>query len=145
MRSDRMPLLGIAGAGVMGLASLLAVQPYSAPSPHSHFDAPAHRYLVAALRRDTATLNRLTAAPHPITWAVRTEATERRALAAWASSARASLAFSRGDTTEVWYESATDACPFRLTFAGPKVVEAHARCYTHRGWPSDPTVIAVTR
>jgi hypothetical protein len=69
---------------------------------------------------------------------VQTEAGQRRALAAWVNSARASLAFNRGDTIDVWYDTATDACPFRLTFVGrgqPRVVEAHARCYIHRGWP----------
>jgi hypothetical protein len=120
MRDYRVPPLLALGGLLMGLALLLATQPYSVSRPWAHFDEPAHRYLVAALRRDSSGLERLSATPQPVHWAIRTEQTER----------------------------GTDACPFRLTFVGqerPRLVRAHARCYKYRGWPFDPSVIAIPR
>lgn len=140
-------LLALGGL-LLGLAFLFATQPYSVSRPWSRFDEPAHRYLAAALRRDSPTLKRLSATPQPVQWAIRTEQVEGSALAAWANSARAVEAFGRGDTIEVWYDTPTDACPFRLTFVGqerPRLVRAYARCYKHRGWPSDLSVIAIPR
>ena len=144
----RVPSLLALGSLIVGLGFLLATQPYSVSRPWSRFDEPAHRYLAAALRRDSSTLKRLSATPQPVHWAIRTEQIERGALAAWANSARASLGFSRGDTIEVWYDTPTDACPFLLTFVGqerPRLVRAYARCYRYRGCPSDPSVIAIPR
>lgn len=148
MRIYRAPYLLALGIGLLGVAFLLAVQPYSVRSPWSRFDGAAQRYLSAALRRDTSALKKLSATQQPVTWAIRAEQKEGGALAAWANSARASLGFRRGDTTDVWYDTPTDACPFRLTFVGqrhPRLVGAYARCYIHRGWPSDPSVIAIPR
>jgi hypothetical protein len=148
MSINRSPFLLTLGIGLVGLAYLLAVQPYSVSSPWSRFDGPAHRYLAAALRRDTSALERLSATPQPVNWAIHTEQVAGGALAAWANSARASLGFSRGDTIDIWYDTPTEACPFRLTFLGqerPRLVRAYARCYIHRGWPSDPSVIAIPR
>jgi hypothetical protein len=144
----RVPSLLALGSLLVGLGFLLATQPYSVSRPWSRFDEPAHRYLAAALRRDTSALKRLSATPQPVHWAIRTEQIEGGVLTAWANSARAYAGFSRGDTTEVWYDTPTDACPFRLTFAGqerPMLVRAYARCYKYRGWPSDPSVIAIPR
>ena len=56
MSTDRVPLLLVGGLGLAGLAFLLLAQPYSVPAPWSHYDAPAQRYLAAALRRDTVAL-----------------------------------------------------------------------------------------
>ncbi len=69
------------------------------------------------------------------------------ALASWANSAAASVGFQRGDTTDVLFGSATQACPLLLTFVNqrhPVVLRAHVRCYLGRGWPTDPAVIGVT-
>jgi hypothetical protein len=144
----RMPSLLALGSLLAGVGFLLATQPYSVSRPWSRFDEPGHRFLAAALRRDTSTLKRLSATPQPVHWAMRTEQMEEAALTAWANSARASLGFSRADTTEVWYDTPTAYCPFSLTFVGqarPSLVRAYARCYEHRGWPSDPSVIAIPR
>lgn len=144
----RVPSLLALGSLLAGLAFLLATQPYSVSRPWARFDEPGHRFLAAALRRDTSTLKRLSATPQPVQWAMRTDRMEGGTLAAWATSARASLGFSQGDTTEVWYETPTEHCPFRLTFVGqehPRLVGAYARCYRYRGWPSDPSVIAIPR
>jgi len=129
-----------------GLAYVFGVQPYSVTSPWSHYDEPGHRYVEAALRYDTTALERLTASPEAVAWAIQAAHSERNALTAWANSARASAGFSRADTTDVWYETATDACPFRLTFVGQhttRVVRAHASCYMRRGWPTDSSVIQI--
>ncbi len=147
MRAAPAPTSLFAGLTLSGLAFFLLAQPYSAPSPWARYDAPAHRYLSAAAREDTVELRALSAADQPVTWALRTHETQRRALLAWVNSSRAYWAFTRGDTAEVWYESGTRACPFSLTFVGaqhPRLLAAHARCYIHRGWPSD-SVIAIRR
>jgi hypothetical protein len=148
MTFNRVPFLLALGSLLLGFALLLAVQPYSVPREWSRFDDPGRRFVEAALRRDTAALERLSATPQPVHWAIRTAQSERVALTAWANSARAAGGFRRGDTTEVWYDTPTDACPFRLTFVGqrhPRLVRAYARCYIHRGWPTDPSVIAIPR
>lgn len=128
-------------------AVVFRLQPYSVTSPWSRFDEPGRRYVQAALRRDTAALQRLSASSDAVDWALLVGSTERGALAVWATSARASVGFTRRDTMDVWYDTPTDACPFRLTFVGQRalrVVRAHARCYFRRGWPSDPKVIDVS-
>ena len=132
---------------LVGVALLLGLQPYSVTSRWSRYDEPGHRFVDAALRSDTITLERLSASPGAVSWALRVGQSERRALTAWTNSARASVAFSRADTVDVWYYTFTDACPFRLTFVGQhgmRVVRAHARCYMRRGWPTDPSVIQVS-
>jgi hypothetical protein len=148
MSISRVPSLLALGSLVAGLAFLLATEPYSVSRPWSRFDEPGHRFLAAAIRRDTSTLQRLSDDPQPVHWALQTEQMEAGALAAWANSARASLGFPLGDTTEVWYDTPTAYCPFRLTFVGqerPILVRAYARCYKYLGWPSNPPVIATPR
>jgi hypothetical protein len=148
MTINRVPILAIAGVLLAGFALVVGLQPYSVTSPWSRFDEPGRRYIQAALRLDTAALQRLSASSDAVNWALLAGHTERSALAAWANSARASVGFSRSDTTDVWYDTPTDACPFRLSFVGQRslrVVRAHARCYFRRGWPTDPTVIDVSR
>jgi hypothetical protein len=148
MSLDRVPALLASGLTLLGLAVLLGLQPYSVARPWSRFDEPGHRFIEAALRRDTMALEQLSASSEAVNWAIQAEQAGRNALAAWAQSGRASLGFTRGDTTDVWYDTPTDACPFRLTFVGrgtPRVVRAHARCYLWRGWPDDPSVISVSR
>ena len=148
MSTDRTPLLLGTGLGMIGVAFLLLTQPYSVPAPWSKYDAPAHRYLAAALRQDTLAIRELSTTRQPVTWAVHTREGQGGALLAWANSSRAFTAFSRGDTAEVWYDSATEACPLRLTFVGvrhPKLMAVYARCYSHRGWPSDSSVISIRR
>jgi hypothetical protein len=146
MTFNRVPFLLALGGLLLGLGFLLAVQPYSVPRHWSRYDDPGRRFVDAALRRDTAALERLSATRQPVQWAIRTAQSEGAALAAWANSARATAGFRRGDTMEVWYDTPTDACPLRLTFVGqrhPRLVAAYARCYIHRGWPNDPSVIAI--
>ena len=148
MAFDRVPFLLALASLLLGSAFLLAVQPYSVPSHWSRFDEPGRLFAEAALRQDTAALEQLSDAQQPVHWAMRAAQTEGVALAAWANSARAASGFSLGETTEVWYDTPTDACPFRLTFVGqqhPRVVRAYARCFIGRGWPTDPSVIAVPR
>jgi len=54
MAVDRVPTLLASGLLLVGVALVFALQPYSVTSPWSRFDKPAHHYLGAALRRDTA-------------------------------------------------------------------------------------------
>src|ERR1700741_544761 len=101
--TDRMRGPLIVSLLLAGLALLLAVQPYSVTSRWSRYDQPGRRYVEAALRSDTTALQRLSASPQAVSWALRVGQSERSALTAWANSARASVAFSRADTVDVWY------------------------------------------
>lgn len=148
MSLDRVPALLASLLSLLGLAVVLGLQPYSVARPWSRFDEPGQRFIEAALRHDTVALEQLSASPEAMRWAFEAGREGRSALVAWAHSGRASLGFIRGDTTDVWYDTPTDACPFRLTFIGrhtPRVVRAHARCYLWQGWPTDPSVISVSR
>jgi len=146
--TNRTPFfLGLVAFGLItGL--VLTLQPYSVPSPWSRFDEPARRYLAAALRHDTAALAHLSRSSEAVRWALKAEERERAALTSWVNSASASVGFQRGDTTDVLFDTATQACPLLLTFVDqrhPAVLRAHARCYLSRGWPTDPSVIGVRR
>jgi hypothetical protein len=147
MTTGREHVLMLSGVMLAGILLVLGLQPYSVTSPWSRFDGPGRKYVEAALRQDTAALRNLSASSAPIRWAILVRQTDPAALATWANWAHASVGFTRGDTTDVWYDTPTSACPFRLTFVrdhSAKVVDAHARCYFKRGWPTDSTAIDVS-
>jgi hypothetical protein len=147
MTTNREHLLGVSGVALAGFLLVLVLQPYSVASPWSRFDDPGRRYLRAALRHDTVALQTMSASSRPVRWAIGVGQANPTALATWERWARASVGFTRGDTTDVWYDTPTDACPFRLSFVGDhgtRVVDAAARCYFKPGWPTDPTVIDVS-
>jgi hypothetical protein len=146
MTTNRERLLVMFGVLLAGLLLVLVLQPYSVVSPWSRFDDPGRRYLRAALRHDTVALQSMSASSRPVRWAIGVGQANPAALATWERWARASVGVTRGDTTDVWYHTPTAACPFRLSFLGDhgsRVVDADARCYFQRGWPTDPTVIDV--
>jgi hypothetical protein len=147
MTISRTPFfLGLVAFGLIA-GLVLILQPYSVTSPWSRFDEPGRRYLAAALRRDTVALVHLSGSSAAVQWALKAEERERVALTSWVNSVAASVGFQRGDTTDVLFGTATRACPLLLTFVNqnhPVVLRAHVRCYMRRGWPTDPSVIAVT-
>ncbi|HEY7635034.1 MAG TPA: hypothetical protein VH763_05800 [Gemmatimonadales bacterium] len=117
-------------------AAVWVVQPYSASSPWSVYNAPGQRFLSAALSRDTAELSRLSVASGAVDWAIRTYRDHPYDLSVWAHFARAEAGISQSDTTRVLFETATEVCPLLITFVGPKaqphVLEAKPRCYSSR-------------
>ena len=121
---------------VLALATVLTVQPYSAPSPWSAYDAPGRRFLSAALRGDSAELTRLTVSSNAVDWAMRTQHDHAQALSVWAHFARAGTGVTQSDTSRVLFETATEVCPLLITFVGQKqqarVLEAKSRCYSNR-------------
>jgi hypothetical protein len=148
MATHGKPLWILAGITVMACAFLLTVQPYSVASPWRHWDEPARRFLGAAARVDTGALGRLSASPEAVRWAIWAGRTKRDALADWASSARAWTGLHRGDTTDAWYGTLTDACSLRLTFIdeqNPRVIDARASCNFTPYWPLNPALIRVRR
>lgn len=147
MTVNRQPILMLAGLALVGYVLVLAVQPYSVTSPWTRWNEPGRRYFDAALRLDTVALRRLSASPRAVSWGLRAGHGERNTLAAWANSARAWMGFRRGDTTDVWYGTATDDCSSRLSFISersPRVVGAYVSCNFRLHWPIDSAVIDVS-
>ncbi len=120
----------------LSVAAVLTVQPYSVRSPWSVYDAPGHRFLSAALRRDSAELTRLSASSDAVDWALRTRREHPGALSVWARFARAGTGVTGADTAKVLFESGTAVCPLLITFVGheplTRVVDAKTRCYLNR-------------
>ena len=147
MTVNRQPIVILVGLALVGYLLVLAVQPYSVTSPWTRWDEPGRRYFDAALRLDSVALRQLSASPNAVSWGLQAGHRQRNTLAAWASSARAWVGFRRGDTTDVWYGTATDDCSSRLTFISqrsPKVVGAYASCNFRLHWPTDSAVIDVS-
>jgi hypothetical protein len=146
MSINRQPVVVLSGVMLLGYALVLGLQPYSVKSPWSRWDEPARRFLQAASRLDTVALQRLLASHEAVQWVLQTRTVEPDQLAEWANSAHASTGLRRGDTTDVWYGTVTDACSIRLSFIhqSPRVVGAHASCNFKRYWPIDTTLIDVS-
>ena len=148
MTTNRRGILLLTVIALVTYAIVVGLQPYSVDSPWKYWDEPGRRYFDAAVRLDTAALQRLSASSSAVDWAILTGRTRRRALAPWATSAHAWMGFHRSDTLDVWYGSLTDPCSYRLSFIGqqsPRVVGAHASCNFSPGWPIDPNVIKVSQ
>jgi len=148
MTTDRRGILLLAFIGLASYALIVGLQPYSVRSPWRRWDEPGRRYFEAAARLDTAALQRLTASPGAVDWALRTGHASGTALAPWGTLAHASMGFHRSDTVDVWYGTLTDPCSYRLSFVGearPRVVAAGAWCNYSAGWPIDPNVIKLSR
>ena len=148
MTTNRRGILLLAVIALVSYAIVVGLQPYSVSSRWKQWDEPGRRYFDAAARLDTAALQRLSASPTAVDWALLTGRTQRRTLAPWATSAHASMGFHRSDTLDVWYGTLADPCSYRLSFIGrqrPRVVGAHASCDYSPGWPIDPNVIKVSR
>ena len=70
--TDRRGILLLAFIGLATCALIVGLQPYSVRSPWQRWDEPGRRYFEAAARLDTAALQRLTASPNAVEWALRT-------------------------------------------------------------------------
>ena len=148
MTTNRRGILLLTVIALVSYAVVVGLQPYSVSSPWKDWDAPGRRYFDAAVRLDTAALQRLSASSNAVDWALQAGRTQTRSLAPWATSAHASMGFRRSDTLDVSYGTLTDPCSYRLSFIGkqsPRVVGAHASCDFSPGWPIDPNVIKVSR
>jgi hypothetical protein len=148
LTTDRRGILILVFVALASYAMIVGLQPYSVRSPWERWDAPGRRYFAAAARLDTTALRRLTASVTAIDWALQTGRTRSTGLDPWATSAHASMGFQRSDTLDVWYDALADRCSYRLSYVGrqrPRVVAAHAWCDDRAGWPTDPTVIKVSR
>ena len=136
MTDTRISIVLIIALLTLALAAVLAIQPYSVRSPWSVYDAPAQRFLSAALRRDSAALTRQSLSPDAVDWAMRTQRDHARALSVWAHFARAGAGVIQSDTSRVLFETATEVCPLLITFVGhegqARVLEAKSRCYSNR-------------
>ena len=117
----------------LALAAVLAIQPYSVPSPWSAYEALGRRFLSAALSRDSAELSRLSLSSDAVGWAIRTERDHQHALSVWARFAKAGAGVTQSDTSRVLFDTGTEVCPLLITFVGAeaqaRVLAAKSRCY----------------
>ena len=124
-------------AAVLIGAAVLLVQPYSADFPGTEYAKPARRYLRAAIHQDSAGLNRVSASPAAVKWALQVARTHPDSLASWAGRTHTFVTARRADTTEVLVYPSADPCsevPIMLWFVGTgshtRVVRASSACLT---------------
>lgn len=112
--------------GLLGAAVIL-LQPYSTDWPGTAYAGPAREYIRAALRQDSVGLARLSAAPGPVTWALKAARARGDLLSRWGRRIQAFTGERWGDTAEVFVYPPGDVCdedPIVLRFVG---VGRHAR------------------
>jgi hypothetical protein len=134
MVNGKMPLLLTVLAAGLFVAILLIVQPYSVGWPGA-FAKPAHRYIEAALRQDSARLARLSANDSPVVWALGAARMHRDSLALWSRGTDAMTGVHWGDTTEVFLYPSGEVCskaPIQFRFIGSgsdaRVLSASSSC-----------------
>ena len=130
MVNGKMPLLLTVLAAGLFLAVMLLVQPYSVEG--GAYAKPAHRYIEAALGRDSVRLTRLSAGERPVTWALDAARRHRGTLALWSGYTETSTGRRSGDTTEVFLYPSGEVCsssPIELRFVGS---EAKAKVLSER-------------
>lgn len=123
-------------AAGLGVAALLTLQPYSAPSRWHRYAEPTRSYLRAALRKDSLALTRQSVTAAPVNWALHAARTNPGAMAVWSRYARPSWGLERGDTAIVYLETGTEVCsgdPIVLHFVRggtqPRVLRASSACF----------------
>jgi hypothetical protein len=134
--NGKTPLILTVAVFLLAAGWLLAVQPYSAPSPWLRYGAASERYLAAALRQDSMELVRQSVTTAPVAWALHAARVNPRALAVWSRYARPSWGLERGDTAIVYLDTSTDVCsrqPIVLRFVGgrkhTRVLQASSACF----------------
>jgi len=132
MTDARISISLIVGMLVVGFGFVFTLQPYSVRSPWSVYDAPGQRFLSAALRQDSAQIERLSASSRPVEWAIHTAREHPNDLTTWAHYGHAGSGVIRADTAMVLFETSTRVCPLLITFVGhepdSRVLEAESRC-----------------
>jgi len=135
MVNGKAPLYLTVIGGVLLVAAIFLIQPYSADFPGTAYAKPARRYLHAAISQDSVSLSRLSASAAPVAWALKAARSHPETLAAWTGRTQAWTGVRRGDTTDVLVFPAGDPCsdvPIVLRFVGSgddaKVVKASWGC-----------------
>ena len=135
MMNGKTPLYATVILLVLLAALALVVQPYSADWPGTAYAVPARRYIRAAMRQDSAGLDRLSTSVSPVRWALGAARGHPDTLALWGRWIQVWTGERRGDTTEVFVYPSGEACgtaPLVLRFVGSgraiKVVEASSAC-----------------
>ena len=125
-------------AAILFGAVVLLFQPYSADFPGTAYAKPARTFLRAAIRRDSLGLDRMSASPAAVDWALRVARTHPDSLAAWARGTSTYIAGRRADTAEVLVYPDHEPCsdvPIVLRFIGTgrhaRVVQASSACLNH--------------
>ena len=135
MVNGKRPLYLTLLTGAVAVSLLYAWQPYSVSSGWYAYTKPAHRYLRAALREDSAALVRQSASPAPVAWALHAARTHPAMLRVWARNGRAWAGTQNGDTTIVLLDTFSHVCrdqPLMFQFVGAgsraRVLEARSGC-----------------
>ena len=139
MKNGRVRASRLILATLVVLAAILWLQPYTVISPYREYTEPARIFLRAALAQDSLELERRTASPQPVRWALQAATGDSRALAIWAKGLRPYSGHRHGDTTTVVFQTSTRVCylrPVAMTFVpgveGPRVLLASSSCFADR-------------
>jgi hypothetical protein len=134
--NGKAPLYLTLVAGILLVAAITFLQPYSVTSRWSVYTRPAQRFLQAALREDSAALVRQSASVSAVTWALHAARRHPDSLAVWAREAEAWSGARWGDTAEVVLQTESDVCskrPIWIRFAGSGedavVLQASSACF----------------
>jgi hypothetical protein len=134
MRNGRVRRLIL--AGLVAIAIILWLQPYSVTSPLQAYVEPARAFLRAALAQDSLELRRRAVSAQPVRWALHAAQKDSHALAVWAKLLRPYSGGRHGDTAMVVFQTNTTVCylrPVAMTFvqsaSGPRVLTASSSCF----------------
>jgi hypothetical protein len=134
--NGKIPLYLTLLAVLLIVGVVLAVQPYSVPSPWYRYEAPSRRYLRAALRQDSVALARQSVSTVPVAWALHAARAHPAELRVWSRYARPWWGVERGDTATVYLDTHTGVCrdhPIVLHFVGggsrARVLQATSACF----------------
>ena len=137
MVNGKVPLYLTLLAGVLCVAALWFLQPYTVRSPWDAYTKPAQLFLETALKRDSVALSRQSGSIAPVVWALEAARTRPESLKAVARDAEAQTGQRRGDTADVLLSA--EACsrhPIWLRFVGSgermKVLRASSACFESR-------------
>jgi hypothetical protein len=139
MVNGKTPLyLTVMAMGSIG-AAVAILQPYTADFPGTAYAQPARRYLRAAIDRDSAGLDRISASAGAVEWGLHVARAHPDSLAAWGGRTHTYVTARRADTAEVLVYPDREPCsevPIVLRFIGSgsdaRVVQASSACLAFR-------------
>jgi hypothetical protein len=121
MTTDKMPhYLTALALGLLG-AIVVVVQPYSGDWMGSAYGKPARQFISAAVRQDSAGLQRIARSEAAVRWALEAGRRHGAALELWEHRMEVRTGRQRGDTAEVFVYPSDDECghaPIVLQFVG---------------------------
>jgi hypothetical protein len=137
MVNGRLRAVRLVLAGLVAIAAVLWLQPYSVVSPFRPYTEPARAFLRAALAHDSLELHRRSISAQPVQWGLQAASGNVNALAVWARLLRPYSGRLHGDTAMIVFQTGTPLChlrPVTMTFVrsstGPRVLTASSTCFS---------------